>query len=162
MTQRTLAATHACNVLASRFATAPPAALASYAALPDELNLDALHAQWWAKGRCVWLPRVVGPGLLAWHPVTSADHLVRGAYGIREPSPAAPAAAPLPLTATMLVPGVGFTAAGERLGQGGGFYDRLLATHRGPTIGIAFACQRLASLPCAAHDRSVSEVLFAD
>ena len=71
-------------------------------------------------------------------------------------------AAELPATATLLVPGVGFTAEGLRLGQGGGFYDRLLPGHRGLTVGVGFACQRVVEIPAEAHDCQVGQVIFGD
>jgi 5-formyltetrahydrofolate cyclo-ligase len=134
--------------------------LASYLAMPEELSVDAVHQWWWGLGRAVWLPRVVGPGQLAWHPIRQEGDLQRGTYGIREPDPQRVVAGLLPGTAVMLVPGVGFTAAGERLGMGGGFYDRLLGAHRGPTLGVGFACQRCDQLPTAGHDQPVAQVLF--
>jgi 5-formyltetrahydrofolate cyclo-ligase len=134
-------------------------ALASYCALADELDLDALHRRCWALGRIVWLPRVSGPGTLTWHPVHGPDLTVIGSYGIREPDPARTPAAPLPADATVLVPGVGFTRTGQRLGQGQGFYDRVLAEHRGHTIGIAFHCQVVEHLPSEPHDQRVALVI---
>ncbi len=160
--QRTAAQACLCRLVAERFAARPPIAVASYAALADEASLDAWNAQWWAAGKTVWMPRVSAPGVLSWHAVTDPTQLIIGAYGIREPAVAVVPEAPLPAQATLLVPGVGFTADGWRLGQGGGFYDRVLATHQGPTIGIAFACQRVAALPVGPYDRQVSEVLFGD
>ena len=62
----------------------------------------------------------------------------------------------------ILVPGLGFTQEGHRLGRGGGFYDRFLATSASvPTWGIAFSSQLLANLPLEAHDKSVQRVFFA-
>ena len=135
--------------------------LASYLALRDELDLDDLHRRWWNLGREVWLPRVSGPGALTWHPLTDLAHTLIGSYGIREPDPARVPAAPLPADATVLVPGVAFTRDGHRLGQGQGFYDRVLAEHRGHTIGIAFRCQVVATLPTEAHDQRVARVIAA-
>lgn len=162
MVQRASAQDQVCQRLSARFAAQPPVALASYAALVDELSLDAWHAEWWADGNTLWFPRVHAPGVLSWHPITDPRQLRVGAYGIREPQPALVPAATLPASATVLIPGVAFTADGWRLGQGGGFYDRLLAVHQGPTIGLAFACQRIAELPRGPHDRRVSEVIFSD
>ena len=135
--------------------------LASYLALGDELDLDALHHRWWALRRVLWLPRVSGPGTLTWHAVNGPELTVIGSYGIREPDPARIPATPLPSDATVLVPGVGFTRDGHRLGQGKGFYDRVLAEHRGHTIGIAFCCQVVESLPSEPHDQRVAVVAAA-
>lgn len=134
--------------------------LAAYQALPDELDTDRVTRRWWASGRVVWLPRVVGVGQLAWHPVEDPRQLRVGAYGIWEPDPDLVRPEALPGEAVVLVPGVGFTADGWRLGQGGGFYDRTLASHPGMTIGVAFACQRLTEVPREPHDVAVRQVLF--
>lgn len=134
--------------------------LAAYQALPDELDLDELIQGWWAQGRRVWLPRALPDGALAWHPLGDATALRTGAYGIREPDPGLVPAAPLPAAAVVLVPGVAFAADGRRLGQGGGYYDRLLAGHAGGSIGVGFACQRCDDLPREPHDHPVDVVVL--
>lgn len=60
-----------------------------------------------------------------------------------------------------IVPGVGFTADGDRLGQGGGWYDRFLPRLRpeSVTIGIAFEVQIVPSLPLEPHDVGVDCVV---
>jgi 5-formyltetrahydrofolate cyclo-ligase len=54
----------------------------------------------------------------------------------------------------VIVPGTAFTAAGQRLGQGGGWYDRFLPQLRPgtPKIGVGFAPQLLPELPTEPHD----------
>jgi 5-formyltetrahydrofolate cyclo-ligase len=61
----------------------------------------------------------------------------------------------------VIVPGTAFTAAGDRLGQGGGWYDRFLARVRPDclTVGVAFAPQLVDSLPVAPHDLRVDVVV---
>lgn len=59
----------------------------------------------------------------------------------------------------MLVPGVGFTRAGQRLGLGGGHYDRTLAGRAIRSIGIAFSDQIVPRLPASAWDQPVDRVL---
>ncbi|HYE05143.1 MAG TPA: 5-formyltetrahydrofolate cyclo-ligase [Planctomycetota bacterium] len=136
-----------------------PPALASYLAAPGELALDAVHDWWWRSGRGVLVPRVAAPGILAWHVIAPDTPLVVGAYGIREPAPATLACA-LPAGVVVLVPGVGFGADGRRLGQGGGYYDRVLAQPGLRSIGVGFACQRRDDLPVEAHDRAVDGVVL--
>jgi 5-formyltetrahydrofolate cyclo-ligase len=63
----------------------------------------------------------------------------------------------------VIVPGLAFTAAGDRLGQGGGWYDRFLAK-LGPgatKIGVAFTPQIVDSLPVEPHDIRVDVVITA-
>ena len=52
----------------------------------------------------------------------------------------------------MIVPVVAFDRFLQRLGHGGGHFDRLLSSHVGPKIGLAFETQRMAAVPCEAHD----------
>ncbi len=61
----------------------------------------------------------------------------------------------------VIVPGVAFTVSGDRLGQGGGWYDRFLPhLRRGcPAIGVAFAEQILPRLPTEPHDVRVDRVV---
>lgn len=160
--QRTESSTRIAAACRRFLATSASSELASYLALPDEVDLGDLHRWWWSLGRPLWLPRVVGPRQLTWHPVMKLSQTRSGAYGISEPDPLQVPAAELPPMAVVLVPGIGFTADGWRLGQGGGFYDAVLVDHPGPTIGVAFACQRLTDVPREEHDRSVQQVFFGD
>lgn len=62
----------------------------------------------------------------------------------------------------VLVPCVGFTRAGYRLGYGGGYFDRWLAAHPGVTaVGVAFAGSEVA-LPPQDHDRPLMIVVTQD
>jgi 5-formyltetrahydrofolate cyclo-ligase len=61
----------------------------------------------------------------------------------------------------VLVPGLAFTPTGQRLGQGGGWYDRFLPRLRDDavTIGVAFGPQIVAALPLDDHDVPVDMVV---
>ena len=61
----------------------------------------------------------------------------------------------------VVVPGLAFTPAGDRLGQGGGWYDRFLPRLRRECVivGVAFAEQIVDSLPVEAHDVRVQRVV---
>lgn len=82
--------------------------------------------------------------------------MIPGAKGPLEPEDGMPAPPP----DLILVPGLAFTRDGHRLGRGGGYYDRWLATQRGiPTVGICFSCQLVDSLPVESHDLRVDAIL---
>jgi 5-formyltetrahydrofolate cyclo-ligase len=61
----------------------------------------------------------------------------------------------------VVVPGVAFTPAGARLGQGGGWYDRFLAAVRPDctSIGVGFDPQVVGALPTEAHDISLDLIV---
>ena len=61
----------------------------------------------------------------------------------------------------IIVPARAFTASGERLGRGGGFYDKYMSLNgfRAHKTGIAFRCQIFDSLPTDPHDIKVDEVV---
>lgn len=84
--------------------------------------------------------------------------LVNGAYGI--PIPAADFGKP-PQLDLVIVPVVGWAPGGCRLGMGGGFYDRYLASHSPIAIGLAYECQREDRLAMAAEawDQPLNAVL---
>lgn len=79
-----------------------------------------------------------------------------GPFGILQPRAEAEAIVPQAL----IVPLVGFSVQGDRLGQGGGHYDRWLEKHPQTTaIGLGWDCQEVASLPVEAHDRRLDMIV---
>ena len=161
MTDAERAAGYAAQAIAlDRLASLRPA-LAAYAGLAAECDpLPWCHNRW-HHGHIVWLPRVDGD-TLTWHPLRDASALRPGWRGLREPDPHRAPPRPLPDAVLLIVPGLGFAPDGVRLGQGGGFYDRLLATRgRGwCAVGLGWTCQWRTALPHAAHDQRLDAVLI--
>jgi 5-formyltetrahydrofolate cyclo-ligase len=93
------------------------------------------------------------------------SELVEGAYKILEPKPELrdlPNKVVRPEELDMvMVPGTAFDLRGGRMGQGKGYYDRLLSTARptAPLVGMAFDCQIFDEIPVAAHDVFMDLVL---
>jgi 5-formyltetrahydrofolate cyclo-ligase len=58
-----------------------------------------------------------------------------------------------------LVPGLGFTTDGRRLGRGKGYYDRVLAQVRGFKCGVAFDQQIVDEIPAEPHDAQLDCIL---
>ena len=59
----------------------------------------------------------------------------------------------------LVVPGLGFSEAGRRLGRGGGFYDRYLSSFNGTVVGICYEGQLLEGVPIEPHDCLVSFII---
>jgi len=128
--------------------------------LPGEIDTRPLQKALYAMGESLSLPCTPRKG----HPLTfrswvPSDSLKTGPYNTREPFPDKPEIFP----ALVFVPLLAFTARGERLGYGGGFYDRTLArlSERGRvfTCGIAYNAQEASSLPTDRHDVRLDAVL---
>lgn len=80
-------------------------------------------------------------------------------FGFKEPRSVLPPIEPA-LLDLILVPGRAFDPDGNRLGRGGGYYDRFVARLSGPRlVALAFDCQIVASVPHQAHDRPVDMIL---
>jgi 5-formyltetrahydrofolate cyclo-ligase len=131
-----------------------------YHASTDEAPTHG-YAQWfYENGRRIALPwfaaRDEPMRFREWSDPFSDDGLEAGPYGVLQPLAQAPEVVP----DVAFVPLVAFTANGERLGQGGGHYDRWLEANPATLpIGLAWDCQLADSLPCEAHDRALHAVV---
>lgn len=138
-------------------------ALAVYLASPDEIDLSEAILTMLGRGVTVVAPRWNGETYeLAKLKGLDGDSLRTGPMGILEP---ADADIVLPQrVAVWLVPGLAFTRDGGRLGYGGGWYDRLMASadERSLKLGIACSFQIVDSLPSEPHDIKLDEVIAPD
>lgn len=107
------------------------------------------------------LPFVAEDGSLAATWVTSLAELAPGYRGIPEPRarlPVSPAEADV-----IVLPGVAFDEACNRLGYGGGFFDGFLAAAPRPArIGLCFECQIVDEVPVLEHDEPMDIVVTED
>jgi 5-formyltetrahydrofolate cyclo-ligase len=90
--------------------------------------------------------------------------LKSGPYGVLHPREEYIRPIPLDAIDLVVVPGLAFDKAGNRLGRGMGYYDRFLSRLPKdiPTIGLAFDFQVIRDFPpLEPHDFSVSQVIFA-
>ncbi len=90
--------------------------------------------------------------------------LEKGPYGIYQPKKQFMRKVLLKTIDLVIVPGVAFDRSGNRLGRGGGYFDRFLSkfTKRNvPVFGLAFKFQILNKLPVFSHDIPVNKLIFA-
>ena len=90
-----------------------------------------------------------------------ATDLIAARYGLLEPRRDLPALDDTTRQQRLLflVPAVACDAAGNRLGRGGGFYDRLLAGVESPKIAVVYECQMANELPVQPHDQRMDFVV---
>jgi len=134
--------------------------VAGYAPIGSELDPLPLLRAFAAKGAALALPVVVARDhALIFRAFAPGDVLVRGAYGIFQPSSDAAEVDP----DIVLVPLAAFDRAGHRIGYGRGYYDRTLqglrAMKKLTAIGLAFAVQEIDLVPSLAHDEQLDCVL---
>jgi 5-formyltetrahydrofolate cyclo-ligase len=88
------------------------------------------------------------------------DILQSGPFGILQPRPSFLREVEPSKIDLWILPGVAFDEDGNRLGFGGGYYDRCLAGRRGDAIGLAFDFQIIdESLPVEENDRPVDQIM---
>lgn len=89
--------------------------------------------------------------------INKKEDLAPGYKGILEPQRGHPAK--IEDIALLLVPGVVFDERCFRVGYGGGFYDRLLLSKRGLSVGLAFEEQVVEFIPNEIHDIKVDLII---
>lgn len=150
-----------CKRLLKHLSNQPHCTLAGYFSVDGEVNIEpamrALHDTGWTLA----VPVVDSeqPGQMQFHRWNPTDALRRNRYGIPEPVKQQALDSQV---SVMLVPLVAVDARGNRLGMGGGFYDRWLQRYTSPalqTIGIAYRYQRVDSLPLDHWDQPLGQVI---
>ncbi len=124
-----------------------------YLHMPSEVDTAPLALRAWQDGKVVAVPKV------SWDQrrmlpveISSLKDGLTTTGPVREPIAGKPI--PLDLIDLVIVPGLGFTPTGYRIGRGMGFYDRFLAQpdFLGRTCGLSFQEQVIESLPVLDHD----------
>lgn len=128
-----------------------------YISFGGEADTRKLLSWLWEQQIPVAAPRVEGTRLsFSW--ICSMEDLEPGFHGILEPKSSCCQANDR--TAVVIVPGAAFSEAGERLGYGGGFYDRFFMEEpEHERIGLAYEFQILKNLPVEAHDVIMNQVV---
>jgi len=123
-------------------------AIGIYIPLPDEVNISLFFHDL-ASHRNLYIP-AFDESLECYRMATYTPALKPGKFDIPEPvNPIWATADELDL---IVVPGIAFDTQGNRLGRGGGFYDRLLPCYTAARIGICFDFQCLEKIETEPHD----------
>lgn len=150
-----------CARLARHEAVYPHAVIAVYLASPAEIDLTDFIRAMLHRSITVVAPRWNGATYeLAVLRALDDAALRRGPMGIREPREAE-LVSPHDVTA-WFVPALAFDRRGNRLGYGGGWYDRLLADAAPDAlrIGVGYDFQMVEALPHESHDVPLTDTLL--
>jgi 5-formyltetrahydrofolate cyclo-ligase len=139
--------------------TAQAGRVAAFVGVGDEPDTRPLLIALADAGRHVVLPVLLPDRTLRWAPWAPGERLATARFGLREPTGPA---GPLPSdVALILVPALAVDRRGGRLGQGGGSYDRTLASLPPgvPVVAVTFDDEVLPQVPTEPHDVRVTAVL---
>lgn len=134
-----------------------------YLSHPPEPDTTRIVLQAWQDHKRVLAPQVSWESK-AMIPIEISnldDDVARNEFGFREPVEGQPI--PIELIDLVIVPGLAFDGAGNRLGRGRGFYDRFLArpNFRGVACGFALEAQIVDAIPAGPHDMKI-DMLVTD
>ncbi|MCR5737848.1 MAG: 5-formyltetrahydrofolate cyclo-ligase [Eubacterium sp.] len=127
----------------------------AYFAVRQEVSLETLIQYCLENKKQIALPRVEDENI-AFYLIHGLEDVEEGYFHVMEPNGFCEKA---PAPDLILVPGVAFTKVGNRLGYGGGFYDRFLKKTPCQTIGIGYDFQLMKELPTEEHDICLDEVI---
>jgi len=135
--------------------------VAAYYSVGAEPDTRGLVYALWKRGTYVLLPLLRPDGDLDWASYEGPDSLIPGPRGLQEPTekPRGPQA--VARADVVLAPALAVDHAGNRLGRGGGSYDRALARVGPliPVIALLYDAELLSHLPAEPHDTPVRAVV---
>jgi len=135
--------------------------VAAYYSVGAEPDSRGLVYALWKRGTYVLLPLLRSDGDLDWASYEGPDSLVPGPRGLREPGEPPRGTEAVARADLVLAPALAVDHAGNRLGRGGGSYDRALARVGPliPVIALLYDAELLGHVPAEPHDTPVRAVV---
>jgi len=132
-----------------------------YFPINKEVDTRELIEYLWEKKIKVLLPRTDFHNRdLVNYEITDFSQLEKTTFNMLEPKTDNQVFAGIP--DIVLVPGVGFDPELNRMGYGGGFYDKFLSSVNSIKIALAFECQLIPNLPVEDHDIKMDMIITED
>ena len=134
------------------------AVIYSFVGCKGEVATTLLIEKALKDGKKVAVPKCLGD-VMEFFYIKSLSELKPGTMGIPEPEPVEENKADVP-DALMILPGLAFSPDGGRVGFGGGYYDKFLASHPELVkVAVAFSWQIMKSVPTDEHDMPVPVIV---
>jgi len=127
----------------------------------SELDTTIILKKAQKDGKKIILPRVLGDRLDLYFVENLKTQLEKGNFGIMEPITNICKSASISDIDLAVIPGVCFDKNFNRIGYGGGFYDRLIPLlHKGiKKISLCFEMQVIDRIPVSCHDVKVDKII---
>ena len=140
--------------------------IALYVSFDGEISTEKLIKTLWAQDKHVYLPVLhpFNPNHLLFLRYLPDTPMLKNKFGIWEPKLNVQNVLPLDELDILFTPLVAFDKQGNRLGMGGGFYDRTLQNWQNSSfipVGLAHQCQQVEQLPTEAWDVPLHRILVA-
>lgn len=140
--------------------------IALYISFDGEISTEKLIKILWMQGKQVYLPVLhpFNPNHLLFLRYLPETPMLKNKFGILEPKLNVQNVLPLKELDILFTPLVAFDKQGNRLGMGGGFYDRTLQNWRNSSfipVGLAHQCQQVEQLPTEVWDVPLHQILVA-
>ncbi len=132
--------------------------IAFYYPIGSEVLTQNLMLKILSLGKDVLLPKVQG-GELDFRKITDLNSLEKGSFDIMEPKDNCEKSDKIDV---ILVPTVGISADGNRLGYGYGYYDRFLAKTDAVSIALTYEKQIIKSVPSTENDVKINWIVTED
>ena len=132
--------------------------IGAYYPIGSEILTQEIIQEAISNGKEVYLPKVRGKNI-EFRKISDFTSLETGSFDIMEPRQECPIDNNLDV---LLVPTVGISPNGIRLGYGYGFYDRFLAKNKIATIALTLEKQIIRNIPKAEHDVLIDWIVTED
>ncbi len=129
-----------------------------YYPIGSEILTQDIIQELLSNGKDVFLPKVMGVNI-EFRKIVDFSSLEKGSFDIMEPKDNCQTDNDLDV---VLVPTVGISPIGVRLGYGHGFYDRYLAEHKATTISLTLEKQIIKNIPKSEHDIIIDWIVTED
>lgn len=138
--------------------------IALYNSLESEVDTQNLIKERLENNKIVVLPKVINKTEMKFYKISSLDELERGAFGIYEPIENENNLVEPNEIDLMIIPGVCFDKNKNRVGFGGGYYDRYLSGENNIfKVGICFDEQLLKDEYIEAEDNDIKmDIIVTD
>ncbi|MDA1615586.1 5-formyltetrahydrofolate cyclo-ligase [Bacillus cereus group sp. TH204-1LC] len=128
--------------------------------MENEVNTYPIIEKAWEEGKKVVVPKCnKETRTMSFRQISNFDQLETVYMNLREPIPALTEEVNADEIDLQIVPGVAYTERGERIGYGGGYYDRYLMHYKEKTLSLAYSFQMVDHIPIEPFDKNIEKII---